>query len=61
MTDADLDQLRRGVCPRRTNGTFGVNLYKRGIEEINLSQQAPDDAGNALADAILDFWRAYPD
>lgn len=60
VTEADLDQLRRGVCPRRTNGTFGVDMGKRQIEKIDLSEQAPADAGNALADAILDYWREYP-
>ncbi len=56
----DLEQIRRGVCPRRVNGTFGFDLHARKFEELNLSEHAPSPAGQALADAIEAYCRTWP-
>ena len=53
LSDLELDVIRKGVCPRRINGTFSYS--KQGIEPLNLSEKAPDEAGNALSKAIVQY------
>ena len=58
----DYAKLEAGICPRRVNGTIGFNLTARGakMEDINLSERAPDEAGKALATAIRQYVERYP-
>lgn len=61
LDDADLDTIRRGVCPRRTGGTLMVSRDDGGakIERLDLSEQATNESGEAFAQAILDYWTRY--
>ena len=58
----DFEALELGICPKRVNGTMGVH-YTPGqtpqIEDINLSDRAPEVAGKALAQAIRDYSERY--
>lgn len=55
----DFDKLARGICPRRVNGTLSVS--GRGVEEMNISDRAPPEAGAAFAQAIRDYCERYPE
>jgi len=59
LTPADFVTIERGVCPRRTNGTFGVSAS--GVEQLDLSTKATTKSGLSLATAIRDYWAAYPE
>jgi hypothetical protein len=59
LTQEDMAQVERGVCPKRINGTLMVR-NPGGVESINLSEQAPTEAGVAMAGAIKDYWANYP-
>lgn len=58
ITAGDLEQLRKGLCPKRTNGTFSMSAA--GIEDINLSEEAIE-GGQAFADAIEEYLIEYAD
>lgn len=62
MGAADFAQIERGICPRRVNGTFGVNMGARSgtVEKIDLSEPAEAVAGKALAKAIREYIERYP-
>lgn len=57
LTDDDFAELRGGICPKRTNGTFG--MFDGTIEKIDLSERADNEAGAALAQAIIDYSARY--
>ena len=59
LTPADFIKIERGICPRRTNGTFGVSSL--GVEQLDLSTKATTKSGLQLATAIRDYWAAYPE
>jgi hypothetical protein len=61
ITEQDLEVIRRGTCPRRTNGTLVVSRDNNGvsIEDIDISDPAEREAGEALAEAILEYDREY--
>ena len=58
LTEADFGLLRLGACPRRTNGTFGVDMGTRTVEDIDLSEPSVQ-GGIALADAIVEYQNTY--
>lgn len=58
ITDRDLSSIERGICPRRTNGTFSFSRGT-GIEDIDLSTRA-NEGGRAFADAIREYIVRYP-
>lgn len=56
ISDADYAALENGVCPRRTNGTFGVS---NGVmEDIDLTDRAVV-AGKAFANSIREYVQKY--
>jgi len=59
LTEADFAILRSGRCPKRVNGTFGVTAGG-SAHTINLSDLASPEAGEALAQAISDYWIKHP-
>lgn len=59
ITPEDLAIIRTGRCPRRTNGTFGMGANGR-FKDINLSEVATSESGEAFARAIEDYCRRYP-
>lgn len=63
LGERDFVRLRSGICPRRTNGTFTVNVSggRAQIDDLDLSERAPNAAGAALAQAIDDYWKLYPE
>lgn len=66
ITGVQLATIEGGVCPFRTNGTFGVFVSatpgtKPVIEKLDLSDIAPTAAGMAVAEAIREYIRKYPD
>ena len=62
ITEQDIAQIEKGICPRRTNGTFGaVFSYGKGsCGPIDLSENAGTEAGKAFADAIREYIQRYP-
>jgi hypothetical protein len=62
ITKNDLDTLRTGRCPRRLNGTIGVELSKHGstTQELDISDTATAESGSAFADAIIAYCKEYP-
>lgn len=62
VTEQDFQQIERGICPRRVNGTIGFNVSSRGakMENIDLSERATTQAGAALALAIREYVARYP-
>jgi hypothetical protein len=58
LTENDFAQMRKGVCPKRTNGTFSVSRSE-GVENINLSEQADNESGAALEAAIKEYHARY--
>lgn len=59
LNDRDFELMRKGICPRRTNGTFSFNSYTGVLRDEDLSNVAPSEAGVALEKAIKDYWRRY--
>lgn len=57
LTENDFAILRKGRCPKRTNGT--MFLGPGGVKSINLSEVAEDAAGCAFADAIKEYSERY--
>lgn len=59
MSEADFTSLRRGVCPKRVNGTFMVMNDGAGVrvEDANISEVSP--AGAAIESAIRDYIVAF--
>lgn len=62
LTTRDFETIERGICPRRVNGTIGITMTRGGskIEDLDLSDRAPAEAGAALAEAIKDYCARYP-
>lgn len=61
LNEIDFKRMRRGVCPRRVNGTIGVERFPNGdvaVEDINISTPAVD-GGRALAKAINQYIEKY--
>ena len=61
FTQKDLDIIKSGYCPRRTNGTMAVQRTESGIHisHPDLSDRAPRETGVALVNAILEYWNKY--
>lgn len=57
ITDSKLEKIEEGYCPYRTNGTMIFGL--EGLKKVNLSEQAPKEAGEALAEAIKEYIKRY--
>ena len=57
LTCADLDTIRAGSCPRRTNGSFMIN--GAGVHEADISTVANTESGEAFAQAILEYWDIF--
>lgn len=58
ITDLHLNQIAEGVCPFRTNGTFGFS--SAGFEKLDISSKAEHKAGEAVVKAIKDYVEKYP-
>jgi hypothetical protein len=58
LTEAELRKVACGECPRRVNGTFFSNGQSFG--ELNISEKAAYAPGEALVQAIRDYWTKYP-
>lgn len=59
LTDNDFKKIKEGVCPKRTNGTFGFNPADRSIEDIDLSEPSSNKSGLAFEKAIKDYCSKY--
>ena len=59
IKDENLRVIESGICPFRTNGTgcFVGGKYER----IDLSTPSTPERGKAVADAISEYVRKYPD
>jgi len=58
LSEGEFDSLRKGVCPRRTNRTFSISPGGP-LEDIDLSDRAPSEAGVAFVDAIKTYVQNY--
>lgn len=49
--------ISKGICPARTNGTFSLNVRPGGAEitNIDLSERASSESGEALAKALREY------
>lgn len=59
LDDNDFKKIECGICPRRTNGTFSFNTNERILRPDDLSEQATDKSGMALATAIKEYIKKY--
>lgn len=59
LSPGDLDFIRSGVCPKRVNGALVVD--RRGVTDVDISNRATTESGEALAKAILEYWERYPE
>jgi hypothetical protein len=62
ITEADLETIKSGYCPRRANGTFSLRANQDGTREwskADLSVPAPAEAGVAFASAIREYSERY--
>jgi len=61
LTEMDFEHIERGICPKRTNGTFMVKSSSEGVNvsDINLSEMSSTESGMALATAIRDYIEKY--
>jgi hypothetical protein len=57
LTGDDFKQIESGICPKRTNGTFGIKQEK--IEKIDLSERSTNESGLALVSAIHQYCNKY--
>lgn len=57
LDEKDFNRIRSGFCPRRVNGTtvFGP----AGMESIDLSEPAPQDAAEAIATGVEQYLKLY--
>jgi hypothetical protein len=58
ITKDELNTIRSGKCPCRTNGTLIGNRMD-GLRPLDISEQANNEAGNALANAIDNFIKEH--
>ena len=61
LSELDHKRLRRGVCPRRVNGTISAHRFPNGdvqVEGVNLSKPA-QSGGLALSKAINEYIEKY--
>jgi len=59
LTAKDFEQIKKGFCPKRTNGSF---VFEGGaFSEKDMSDQAPYPSGRALANAIKYYLKTYSD
>lgn len=54
VTEVDLATIRKGICPRRVNGTIGFSPAG-GMETLDLSEVAPSAAGTAMEAAVREY------
>jgi hypothetical protein len=59
ITETQLESIRHGVCPFRTNGTFSFNSADREMKEMNISDTGAEESGDCLATAILEYIEKY--
>lgn len=54
LSDDDYFSIEKGLCPRRLNGTFGLEVTAAGskIQQVCIADQATSKSGKALAIAI---------
>lgn len=57
LTDEDFISLERGICPKRGNGTFGID--RDGLHDLDISERASSKSGLALVDAIKEYSKKY--
>ena len=55
LTKSEMDIIRSGKCPRRTNRTFSFS--SKGIERLDMS--SPSNEGEAFYRAITEWWDRY--
>lgn len=58
LSEVEINLIRNGVCPKRTNGTMIYEL-NGDLTKLDLSDRAPERVGEAFAQAILDYARFY--
>ena len=59
ITNHDLFMLEKGICPKRTNGTFDIDFRSKKLSEINISDVATAESGKKLAKAIREYIKKY--
>lgn len=57
LSEGDLSLIRKGICPRRTNGS--IEIVNGVIQQFDMSNIAPVGSGDAFADAILAYWDKF--
>lgn len=60
LSDDDFAKIKSGICPKRTNGTFGFSAKTGQLDKIDLSKTGTVESGIALEKAIKDYLEKYP-
>jgi len=57
LSDHEMMTIEYGVCPRRVNGTWGVE--SSSVRKMDLSERGTTESGELLAQAIIDYGEEY--
>lgn len=57
LSKDDFEKIEAGVCPKRSNGTFG--FCGGQLKDIDLSEKASQESGLALSKAIREYVKKY--
>ncbi len=62
FSEEDAEQLRKGICPRRVNGTMESNVDENGLtlKDVDLSELATSESGTLLAKSIQEYLEKFP-
>lgn len=62
ITEQELEIIRAGICPRRTNGTRMISNQPEGVtmKSLDLSRPASEDSGRLLAEGIQEYCERWP-
>jgi len=60
LSSEDFAKIRSGICPKRTNGSFGFSTKTGRLEEFDLSENGTVESGVSLEKAIKNYWEKYP-
>ena len=58
LSSRDMEAIRSGVCPKRMNGWISFNSIS-GPEDFDFSERASPKSGEALVEAIREYWDKY--
>jgi len=59
ITEEDFNEIRKGICPMRVNGTFICHCGTKEIKRTDISKKSSSEAGEAFVTAIKEYCEIY--